>query len=71
MLMRIMARSKDGTEAYAERIEKYQITMNGDRCFMLDTKGFWYIADVADLVEDPVIIQRVSSDWLYKIKLGV
>lgn len=70
MLMRIMARNKEATEAYAERIESYQIMPDGQRCFVRDLKGGFYFADTEDIVEDPVIIQRASADWLYKIRLG-
>ena len=71
MLMRIMARSKDGSEAFAERIESYKVMPDGQRCFVRDTKGGHYFAAVEDIITDPVILHRCSTDWLYKIELGV
>ena len=71
MLMRIMARSKDGTEAYAERIESYKIMPDGQRCYVCDLKGGYYFAALEDIITDPLILHRCSADWLYKIKIGV
>lgn len=70
MLMRIISRNKDGTEAYAERIESYQIMPDGQRAYVRDTRNGYYFAAVDDIVKDPVIIRRASADWLYKIRLG-
>ena len=68
MLFRIMARNKEKTEAYAERINRVRILSDG-RAYVEDMKGSYYFASVDDIVHDPVIIRRCSADWLYKIKL--
>ena len=69
MLMRIMARSKDGSEAFAERIESYKVMPDGQRCFVRDTKGGHYFTTLDEIVRDPVIVRRCSADWLYQILL--
>ena len=68
MLFRIMARSKDKTEAYAERINRVRILSDG-RAYVEDMQGSYYFTSQDDIIHNPVIIGRCSADWLYKIKL--
>lgn len=68
MIFRIMARNKEGTYAYAERIESYSITPSG-AAFCVGFDDSCYFADPDDIVINPEIASRCSAKWLYKIKL--
>lgn len=68
MLFRIMASSKDGKTAYAERIARYRVLSDG-RAYVQGLDGSLSFTDVDSIVTDPVILSRCSADWLYKIKL--
>lgn len=65
---RIIARSKDGKEAYAEMIDDCQL-LEDDTVWVRSINGSSYFTDLDSIVFNPEIIRRCSSDWLYKIKL--
>ena len=66
---RIAARNKEGTEAYAERIRSYTVMEDGMRCYVQSLDGSHYVADISQIVVDPVVIRETSAGWLYKIQL--
>ena len=68
MVFKIAARDRANHEAYAERIDNYQILLNGT-VLVYPLHGSCYFTDQDSIIHDPVIIRRCSSDWLYKIKL--
>lgn len=68
MLFHISARSKDGKTAYATRVLRYR-TLSDGRIYYEDMNNSMYFTDADSIIIDPEIIQRVSGDWLYKIRL--
>lgn len=68
MFFKITARSKDGKTAYATRILNYRFLSDG-RVYYQDCNGSFYFTDAESIISDPVILARVSGDWLYKIEL--
>ena len=69
MLFRIMARNKEKTLAYAERIESFEPLGDGT-VYVCNLKGQYYFADVDDITINPKIVKRCSEDWLYQIRIG-
>ena len=68
MIFKIAACDRVNHEAYAERIDDYQI-LSDDTVLVFPLHGSCYFTDHDSIIHDPVIIRRCSSDWLYKIKL--
>lgn len=68
MIFKITARDRFNREAYAERIDSYKLLHDGI-VLVYPLHGSCYFTDIDAIIEDPVIIKRCSSDWLYKIKL--
>ena len=68
MIFKIAARDRERKEAYAERIDHYQV-LPDDTVLVYPLHGSCYFTDLDSIVHDPVVIRRYSADLLYKIKL--
>lgn len=69
MIFRIIAKNKEKTEAYAERLESYKVMPDGETVFCIDLKGSGNFSSLSDIIENPTIIRTCSAPWLYKIRL--
>lgn len=69
MIFRIIAKSQDQAEAYAERIYSFKVMPDGETVFCTDLKDSCYFARLSDIIENAEVIKLVSAPWLYKIKL--
>ena len=68
MIFKIAARDRANREAYAERIDHYQV-LPDDTVLVYPLHGSCYFTDLDSIIHDPVVIRRCSADWLYKIKI--
>ena len=68
MFFKIIARDQAKSEAFAERIEDYEV-LSDNRVMVYPYYGSCYFTDIDSIIQDPVIVRRCTSDWLYKIKL--
>ena len=69
MLVRIICRNKEHTDAYAEEIKSYKILKGTDEIMYVDYKNSCHFGLLSEIVRNPEIIKVCIKDCLYKIKL--
>ena len=68
MLFRMVAKAPNSNEAYAERIKSFRICDDGS-VLVCSLKNETYFAEKNEILIDPVVIRKVSGEWLYKVEL--
>ena len=69
MLFRMIAKKPNSNEAYAERIREYKPIGDDGTVVVISLKNETYFAEINEILEDPVIIRKVSGEWLYKVEV--
>ena len=68
MLFRLIAWNPNSNEAYAERIKDFRVCDDGS-VLVCSLKNETYFVEKNEILIDPVIIRKVSGEWLYKVEL--
>lgn len=68
MYYRIIAKNKEHTEAYAEKLSNIRL-LDHDECYVASVNGSAYYCPDSELVLNPEVIRECSGGWLYRIRL--
>ena len=70
MLVRIMVRNKECTDAYAEEIKSYRVIEGtDDKIMYVDVNNSCHFGRLSDIIRNPEIINVCVRGHYYKIKL--
>ena len=68
MYYRIIAKNKEHTEAFAEKLRNIRL-FDHDECYVVSVMGTAYYCHVSELVLNPEVIRECAGGWLYRIRL--
>ena len=70
LLVRIMVRNKEHTDAYAEEIKSYRVIKGtDDKIMYVDANNSCHFGRLSDIIRNPEIINVCVRGHYYKIKL--